>query len=51
MAALTGGPLPSYVAGEGRPVVVLPSLSLDAAAMRLAFEPAFPAVRLVPRLP
>ena len=35
--------LPSYVVGDGRPVLVLPSLSLDAVAMRLAFEPAFPA--------
>jgi pimeloyl-ACP methyl ester carboxylesterase len=34
-------PLHSYVAGTGRPVVVLPSLSLDSTAMRAAFEPAF----------
>ncbi len=34
-------PLRSHVAGTGRPVVVLPSLSLDAAAMRAAVEPAF----------
>ena len=33
--------LPSHVAGTGPPVLVLPSLSLDNTAMRLAFEPAF----------
>ena len=34
-------PLHSHVEGKGRPVVVLPSLSLDSTAMRAAFEPAF----------
>ena len=34
-------PLHSYVEGTGRPVVVLPSLSLDSTAMRAAFDPAF----------
>jgi pimeloyl-ACP methyl ester carboxylesterase len=33
--------LESYVAGTGRPIVVLPSLGLGHSAMRVAFEPAF----------
>lgn len=33
--------LDSYVAGTGRPIVVLPSLGLGHSAMRAAFEPAF----------